>query len=406
MLSSLHSGATRAAGWGPRLRRLAGTLALIGGFAGGASAQVPFDTPPKRPKLAAEADTNSALAYFNHGMGRMGVDPLGAAAAFYWASRIDPSWALPLYAERTALLLARPPADLTTYLSRRREALDNPDLQRIDSLALRALVKNPFVDRRLDGMLLSTWLSRATGNETTLRDLGSYDRRFTAWSAYLRGDYPMAMKVFGELMKRSPKDPDLRFWRAMTQFSKGQLDSARLELQSSVTLQRETEVELPGYGWVSHAWAEYAVGLLFSLTGQPDSARAAYERALLDDVRLHSAHYQLGKARLVQRDTVAALAEYQQAVALDPGDASYLADLGVLLIVKGSADSGIAVLNRAIATEPWFATPHFSLGLVYEQAGLKTEAAQHFEQFILLAPQNMGPAIASAKRHLAAIKRE
>lgn len=386
------------------LRHLPVVLALAVGLAIPGAAQVPFDSPPKRPKLAAEADTNSALAYFNYGMGRMGVDPLGAAAAFYWASRLDPSWALPLYAERTALLLARPPADLGTYLMKRREGQNIPDLQRIDSLAYRALLKNPFVDRKLDGMLLSTWLARETDNQTSLRDLGSYDRWFTAWSAYLRGDYPMAMKVFSELVKRHPGDPDLRFWRAMTQFSKGQLDSARMELQSSVSLQRETEAELPGYGWISHGWAEYAVGLLFSLTGQADSARAAYERALLDDVRLHSAHYQLGKVRLAARDTAGALAEYQQAVALEPGDASYLADLGVLLIVRGAADSGIAVLNRAVAAEPFFPTPHFSLGLVYEQAGLKTEAAQHFESFIALAPQNMGPAIAAAKRHLAALK--
>lgn len=386
------------------LRHLALLLALTSGVAAVAAAQVPFDTPPKRPKMSAEADTNSALAYFNYGMGRMAVDPLGAAAAFYWASRLDPSWALPLYAERTALLLARPPGDLKTYLVKRREGQDNPDLQRIDSLALRALIKNPFVDRRLDGILISTWLSRETGDQTTLRDLGSYDRYFTAWSAYLRGDYPMAMKVFGELVKRYPKDPDLRFWRALTQFSKGQLDSARMELQSSVSLERATEVELPGYGWISHSWAEYAVGLLFSLTGQADSARTAYERALLDDVRLHSAHYQLGKVRLAARDTAGAIAEYQQAAALAPDDATYLADLGVLLIVRGAADSGIAVLNRAVAAEPFFPTPHFSLGLVYEQAGLKTEAAQHFESFIALAPQNMGPAIAAAKRHLAAIK--
>jgi tetratricopeptide (TPR) repeat protein len=379
---------------------LVATAFLLTGPSEAGSAQRVFDQPPKRPRLNAQADTNSAPAYYAYGIAKLQYEPDKAAAAFYWASRLDPSWVAPLYGQHTALLLAQPPNDLTVYLTQRRLARRNPGLQRIDSLALRALLKNPFVDRRLDGVLLSTWLARETGNQTTLRDLGSYDRRFTAWAAYTRGDYPMATKVFAELIRANPEDPDLRVWRALAFFAQGQLDSARVVLQEALRLERTAEEELPGYGWVSQAFVEYSIGLLYALTQQADSARAAYERALLDDLTLHSAHHQLGKLRLARRDTAGALGEFTQAVTLEPTDATYLYDLGMLLIATAQTDSGVTVLRHAIAEEPFFAAPHYALGIVHEQAGLRPEAAAHFERFLALAPRTMAPAIASARTHL------
>jgi Tfp pilus assembly protein PilF len=363
-----------------------------------------FDQPPKRPRLDAQADTNNAQAYYAYGIARLQYEPDKAAAAFYWAHRLDPGWVAPLYAQRTALLLSQPPNDLTVYLTRRRLARRDPGLQRIDSLAYQAVLKNPFLDRRVDGVLLSTWLARETNNQTTLRDLGSSDRRFTAWAAYSRGDYPMATKVFAEVIRAYPEDPYLRAWRALAFFAQGQLDSARLVLQEALRVERTAEEDLPGYGWVSQAFAEYSIGLLFALVQQRDSARAAYERALMDDLTLHPAHHQLGKIRLAARDTAGALSEFAQAVSLAPNDATYLYDLGMLLISTGQADSGAAVLRQAIAEEPFFAAPHYALGIVYEQAGMGPEAVRYFESFLALAPRTMAPAIASARSHLETLK--
>lgn len=366
--------------------------------------QAVFDKPPKRPRLPVDADTNNAVAYYSYGVATLPSDAEKAAAAFYWASRLDPGWAAPLYGEHASLLLAQPPSDLTGYLTRRKEALRDQDLLRIDSLAYLALLKNPFVDRRFDGVVLSTWFARETDNQSTLRDLGMYDRRFTAWAAYTRGDYKMANSVFAEVIRRQPDDPTLRVWRALALFALGQNDSARVAVQDALGLERTTEEALPGVGWVSHAFAEYSVGFLFALNHQPDSARAAYERALLDDVAFHPAHHQLGRTRLAMHDTTGALAEYAQATSLAPNDAIYLYDLGMLLIVMGQPDSGTTVLRRAISAEPFFALPHFTLGLIYEQSGFHHEAAEHYAAFLQLAPRTMGPAIASAREHLVAVQ--
>ncbi len=367
-------------------------------------AQSALDKPPKRPGLPAKADTNSAVAYHYYGTATLTTDPDKAAAAFYWASRLDPTWAAPLYGQHAALLLAQPHTELTTYLTRRHIARREPMFQHIDSLADLAILKNPFVDRRFYGVVLSTWIAQETGNEIEMRDVGQRDRWFTAWAAYTRGDFAMATAVYADLIKQDPENPDLRIERAWCFFGQARYDSARASVQEALGIERTTEANSVGVGWVSHAYAEYSIGFLFDLGEQHDSAMAAYERALLDDVTLVPAHRLLGRARLAAHDTTGALAEYVQAASLAPKDATYLYDLGMLLVAKGQSDSGVAVLLRTTAVEPYFALPHYTLGLVYEQSGFRQEATEHFAAFLRLAPRTMGPAIASAQAHLAAVQ--
>lgn len=378
-------------------------LLLSGAGATPGAAQLGFDKPPDRPRLAADRDTNSAVEYYYFGNSELARDPYKAAAAYYWASRLDPSWAAPVYGQYAALLLNLLPGDLTLYLTRRERALRDPKMRRIDSLGYLAVLKNPLVDRRLDGVILTTWVYRMTGGQAELRDLGKYDRQFTAWAAYARGDFPMAVSVYAEVIKKHPRDADLLFSRALAFVGLAQIDSARASIRAALALERVAEEESP-YGWVSHAFAEYSIGHLFNLEQQPDSARAAYERALLDDVSFHPAHMQLARARLIAHDTAGALAEYGHAAALAPNDAEYLYEFGTLLAGAGHADSATTVLLQAVAADPYYPSPHFPLGLLYQQSGFAREAADHFEAFLRLAPRSLAGAIAAAQKRLAALK--
>ena len=67
---------------------------------------LPGQEPPPRPELAAGADTNSANAYYEFGLERLERRPKRAADAFYWACRLEPTWAEPWYAQWVARLLA------------------------------------------------------------------------------------------------------------------------------------------------------------------------------------------------------------------------------------------------------------------------------------------------------------
>ncbi|MGK4301757.1 hypothetical protein, partial [Klebsiella pneumoniae] len=88
----------------------------------------PAPAAPARPPISSQyggpADTaaarNSADAYMAYGLTKLGLEPDTAAAAFYWASRLDPWRAEPLYARSLAILLAHIPDRAPSYVQRRR----------------------------------------------------------------------------------------------------------------------------------------------------------------------------------------------------------------------------------------------------------------------------------------------
>jgi tetratricopeptide (TPR) repeat protein len=385
-------------------------LSLVTAFAIAVSLASPLgaqetgEKMPKRPVLPADRDSNSAAAYYFYGISVLKNDPDKAAAAFYWATRVDPTYAPAYYGQHVALLLGEPEMALTDYLTRKKGALRDPMLRRADSLAYRALIKSPFIDQRLYGTVLSTWLERETGGETTVHDLGIYDRRFAAWAAYTRGEFPMAASIYRETIKRSPENAELRYMLALSYLGLGRPDSARIAVQDAIRLARAVEAETPGVGWSSHSFEEYGIGILYEMGGQADSARGAFERSLLDDVAFHPAHYHLARIRLAARDTAGALDEYGQAVTLAPTDAGYLSDLGMLLLSAGRTDSATAVFLKVATLEPYYALPHYPLGVVYEQSGFKKEAAEHYAAFLRLAPQTMTGAISAARARLAVLE--
>ena len=62
---------------------------------------------PPRPLLPETADTNDATAYFLHGSWTITRAPDTAAAAFFWATQLDPWRADAYYARSVALLRTR-----------------------------------------------------------------------------------------------------------------------------------------------------------------------------------------------------------------------------------------------------------------------------------------------------------
>jgi hypothetical protein len=61
---------------------------------------------PARPELPRGADANDWEAYFDLGERHFWYRPAQAAAAFYWASRLDPTRAEPLFARWAAFYAA------------------------------------------------------------------------------------------------------------------------------------------------------------------------------------------------------------------------------------------------------------------------------------------------------------
>jgi tetratricopeptide (TPR) repeat protein len=358
---------------------------------------------PRRPHLPADRDTNSAQSYFYYGASALDRNPEEAASAFYWASRLDPYWADPIYGQYVALLLAQPTHVITGYLSHRPGILRDRTLRSIDSLAYLALLRNPFVDRRFDGLLVENWLYRETHGAVTLFDLGNSNPQLAGWVAYAQGRFKEAASHYATALRRHPNDPSLQLRRASTLVALGLTDSARTAVQAALATWRDWDSAGGRFAYESYPFAEYSIGLLFERGDQRDSARAAYERALLDDVSFYPAHLRLARLRLASHDTIGALAEYAHATTLAPGDAGGWYEFGMLLIASGQPDSGVVQLRRATAVEPFFAQPHYPLGLIYERSGFVEEAAEEYETFLRLIPRSMAAEIAAVRRRLEAL---
>ena len=391
-----------------RLTRLRGwlTIAVLALLVVSTAAALPAQAAPKipkRPRLKAGLDTNSAMSYFFDGAEVLRKDPDRATADFYWARQIDPTWADPIYGLYAASLLDLSTGRMTEYFQNRRGRKRPADFLSIDSLAWLAELKNPFVDRRFDGVVLSEWVYRNGGSDANISDAAFENREMAAWLHYSHGEFKRAASVYADVIKQHPDDPDLRYERGATLFAMGLLDSARAEVRSALSMKR-TEESNSGIGWASHPFLEYSLGFLYRLADQSDSARAAYERALLDDLAFHPAHRELAITRLAAHDTAGALSEYSSAVTLAPSDPGYLYEYGLLLLVSNHADSAAAVFKRSIAAAPYFASPHYFLGILYESYGYVPEATGEFTSFLGMAPASLKPNIEVARQHLARLQ--
>ncbi len=112
---------------------------------------------PKRPKLDAGRDTNSAGAYHQHGMLHLGKRPQVAADAFYWAARLDPSVAEPWYGRWCALLLAMQRRDMFALMND--DSRYSKEVTSIDSLRYEALLREPLIYTKLDAVLVRDFFS-------------------------------------------------------------------------------------------------------------------------------------------------------------------------------------------------------------------------------------------------------
>jgi Tfp pilus assembly protein PilF len=114
----------------------------------------------------------------------------------------------------------------------------------------------------------------------------------------------------------------------------------------------------------------FAKGLLAA--GNPAEAgailRQAMQRGLADE------RYAPLKAQI--RD--AAVAKYRQALAVRPGDAVLLDNLGTALLGQGKVEEAVGCYRQALVQSPDFAEAHFHLGALLSQNGQVAEGFEHY----------------------------
>ncbi len=81
-----------------------------------------------------------------------------------------------------------------------------------------------------------------------------------------------------------------------------------------------------------------------------------------------------------------ALTKFQAAVALKPGDAVLVNNLGYLYHVMGRYDDALSYLEKTLAIDPRRKEAHQNIADTYLKLSRRGEAKQHYEQFLALQP--------------------
>ena len=331
---------------------------------------------PKRPPLFEGADTNSWFAYYQAGLQNLRRRPELAAAAFYWAARLNPTVPEPLYASWVAFWKRQREERFWDYMEGKRFVVEAKDVQAADSLRFMALRRNPMMYQGL-------WIELFDDPNNGLNM--SLDPGIQGMVAYAQGNPRKAAERLGVAVK-DKSNRGLRYDRALALFQIAQYDSAAHELQLLLDDMRKRDEKKLVRAYESKQMYEYAIGVLMAMKGDTTAAREAYGRALTEDLSFAPAHLQLSFVADAMGDSATAIQELEQATELDSTDIAAHYQLGTHYLMKGKTEEAKAHLRKAIALEPYYAPPYYPLAYILEYEENNAEAAANYAAFAARAP--------------------
>src|SRR5437773_2015211 len=218
-------------------------------------------------------------------------EPWTAAAAFYWASRLDPGWPEAFYAQRVAGLMAREDL-LIGYLEGARSVVESRDAQRLDSLEDQAQRLNPFFRRSLDETLFAGYLmarykqsrSRYGERPPDLTDRSELEYLVDQYlrsgsNIYLRaaiaasrGRVAEALEFYRQLLPQVGVKAEIHADRARLFYVIASYDSALVELQAALSELRQMDTVRLTHLYVSRELMEHAIGVIHEAAGDTAAA--------------------------------------------------------------------------------------------------------------------------------------
>jgi tetratricopeptide (TPR) repeat protein len=375
-----------------RTPRYAGSFAHIALVTLACAFTVQAQSPPERPELAKNADPNDWSAYFDKGVEVLRSDPELAEAAFYWASRINPQRAEPLFA-RWVAFHNRDQRRFMAYLDGKPKVMTDPLVLAADSLRLLAMIRNPFVHRGLEVALYDQFPGR-----------WGYDDFSRGLVAYAQGDFPKAAAFLGRAIA---KDPNGYLWnrttRAQAFVAMGQYDSALAEMQTLRAALDQRDAKKLVVVYESREFLDYAIGLLESARGRAAPARESLGRALLENPGFYGAHLMLGDDAYAAKNDSGAIREYEAALLVQPADAVLELHYARSLARAGRYPDAVSALMKAVELEPYYAAPWLELGRALELTHDRPGARAAYTTFIERSPRSEESNVRAARAALASL---
>jgi tetratricopeptide (TPR) repeat protein len=316
---------------------------------------------------AGRVDSNDAILHHLVALGHLNREKLEPAErSFREAVGIDPRYA-PAWLGLSAVTLAKhPDLFLPRWIRPRRRTTANPDsvFHAASVLWRTAFLLDPLVDLRAPGAPTDSGPRVFMGGDLFARWEAA---RATARS----GQYGSAIRMLSDLIDRS----------------------LRAELRDSAD----------PLAFLMTNDFRYAEAFLRSRIGEVWRAEQAYRHVLTFDLGFWMAHVRLAELydRVGRKEE--ALAEWREALFLNPDDPMLEMDVGLALARAGQLAAGDSALARAMARLPRHAVIWYHRGQIAWLLGDGPAARAAFERFLALAPRRLSREIADARQALAGI---
>lgn len=375
---------------------------------------------PDRPQVVYRAtsaalppDTNDASVYYAAGIASLSADPAGASAAFYWASRLNPSWAEPYFARWYVLQReARARRWQKTIREMVRPALPDTAQRRIDSLVVLAAFHNPFFDEQIQSIDVANQARNGVAarrerikQENVVREeegrlplLMPHQTTVPhSWYlAYAERHFDSASADLASLIAKYPDALPLYVYRSKAQYALAQYDSAAATLRAAIG--RVDRRDSTGPVYFAPDMFYYAVGMAESEPKHDSAARAAFQSAVTLNLGFYMAHLHLASLALNSRDSATALTEARIAAEIRPEDPVVQLFLGYTLLSAHRPDEAIEHLRAATVADPYFALPYYYIGQASEIAHDTSAALTAYRAFLAHASRadNLRPSAEEA----------
>ena len=169
----------------------------------------------------------------------------------------------------------------------------------------------------------------------------------------LIGRPALAEPLFADAARRAPWSPELRFDLGLVLAQSGRPTEAREAFEAALRLD-------PGLGDAAAALAMLRLG-----AGDEDGALQDLDRAARGGAALPAAARQARGAILARRGRIGeAIADYREAIRLNPEQAAWRAELAVLLAAQGMPQQARAEIERALALDPEGCAPRVAAARV------------------------------------------
>ena len=174
---------------------------------------------------------------------------------------------------------------------------------------------------------------------------------------YAQGEYERAAASLRQAIERDPRDAQARYALGLSLWALDHRDEAVAEIQRAFETPavKARALQDPAFQPIR--------AVLDARAGQ-DSGRSAEEKTFIDQ----------GLQAARRGDFAVAVAAYDQALAINPGNARILNWKGYALFRSQAYDEAIASFERAIAIAPGVAETHYNLALALWKSGRRDAA--------------------------------